>query len=472
MAARGGVVRTMAPHAAHPRAIGPKVAAAKVVAAKVVAMTMGFVLIAAGTARGSASAAGPVALAAAAAPSAAPAANAAAATPPDAVTIADVLRVLRDTSPRLAAERPQIAAARADVVTARLLPNPTLAYDGGTLVDGTNVNGVWQHQATLAAPLPITGLRSAQVSAAEKQVDVAEHQVQARYAELALEARKLFVSLLAAEERARILEDAHRDAEHLRDIVAGRARAGVAREYDGLRVATEAEIMESKAADARAEALDHSGELGKLLGFPEWHPHAVGTLEPLGTKVDVYADPHVMEDARASLALAKSQEQAAAAAIEVARRERWPLPVLDLGVAETRRAQSTSVVGGLSIELPIFDRGQGKIARSEAEAESAAAARRVAVAEAGAELGRATRVLAERRAALAAFDRDVVDRLPTLRRMAEDAYRLGQGGIVELLDAAQARTEAELAGIELVESVVQAEVELLGAAGVVDRVLS
>ena len=49
---------------------------------------------------------------------------------------------------------------------------------------------------------------------------------------------------------------------------------------------------------------------------------------------------------------------------------------------------------------------------------------------------------------------------------------MGQGGIVELLDAAQARTEAELAGIELVASVVEAEVDLLGAAGAVDSLIS
>jgi cobalt-zinc-cadmium efflux system outer membrane protein len=391
---------------------------------------------------------------------------------PDAVTVADVLRVLRDESPRLAAERPQIDAARGDLVTARAYPNPTLAYDGGSLVDGANVNGAWQHEATLSAPLPITGVRSARVAAAEKEVEVAEGQVRARYAEVALAARKLFVSLLASEERERVLEDAHKDADHLRDIVAGRAREGVAREYDGLRVATEAELIESKAAGARAEALDESGELGKLLGLPAWHPRALGELRPLGAQVDAYADPGVMEVTRASLAVAKSQEEAANAAVAVARRERWPLPVVNFGVAETRRETSTSLVGGLAVEVPLFDRGEGKVARSLAEAEAASAARKVAVAEAGAELGRATRVLEERRAALAAFDRDVVDRLPTLRRMAEDAYRMGQGGIVELLDAAQARTEAELAGIELVESVVQAEVDVLGAAGAVDALVS
>jgi len=393
------------------------------------------------------------------------------AAPPEAVTIADVLRALREESPRLAVERPQVDAARADLVTARLLPNPTLEYQGGTLLDGANLNGAVQHQATVAEPLPITGARSARIDAAEKHVDAAEQHVRARYVELALEARKLFVDLLAAEERARVLEEARRDVAQLRDIVAGRERAGMARQYDGLRAATEAELMEAKAADARAEALDKSGELGRLLGLPAWHPRAVGDLQPLGAKVDAVADPHVMEESLPALAVAKSEEAAAAADVKVAERERWPLPVLTLGAVQTHQAASTSFLGGLSIEVPLFDRGQGKVARSLAEADQASATRRVTVAEADAELGRASRLLRERRAALAAFDREVVDHLPALRRMAEDAYRTGQGGIVELLDATQARTEAELAGVDLVTSVMQAEVDVLGAAGTVDSIL-
>jgi len=136
---------------------------------KAASLAIVVVLLTAGLARGAGPASPP-----------APASRAPAA-PPDAVTVADVLRVLRDESPRLAAERPQIDAARGDLVTARALPNPTLAYDGGSLVDGANVNGAWQHQATLSAPLPITGVRAARVAVAEKGIEVAEGQVRSAY---------------------------------------------------------------------------------------------------------------------------------------------------------------------------------------------------------------------------------------------------------------------------------------------------
>ena len=44
-------------------------------------------------------------------------------------------------------------------------------------------------------------------------------------------------------------------------------------------------------------------------------------------------------------------------------------------------------------------------------------------------------MLKKRREALQAFEGAVAERLPTLRRMAEDAYREGSADILDLLDA-------------------------------------
>jgi cobalt-zinc-cadmium efflux system outer membrane protein len=78
------------------------------------------------------------------------------------------------------------------------------------------------------------------------------------------------------------------------------------------------------------------------------------------------------------------------------------------------------------------------------------------------------RTLAARRAQLEAFERDVMQHLVDLRRMAEDAYRGGQGGILELLDAEGAITDAELRHVDLLAQVVAAEVDVQAAAGLVD----
>jgi len=80
------------------------------------------------------------------------------------------------------------------------------------------------------------------------------------------------------------------------------------------------------------------------------------------------------------------------------------------------------------------------------------------------EVDRATRVLAGRRDALAHFQADTAERLPKLRTMAEAAYRSGQGGIVELLDALDAITDARLRELELRAAVASAELALRTAA--------
>ena len=77
-------------------------------------------------------------------------------------------------------------------------------------------------------------------------------------------------------------------------------------------------------------------------------------------------------------------------------------------------------------------------------------------------------VLAGRRAALASFESNVAGELPELRQMAEDAYRSGQGGIIDLIDAVRSRSDLRLERIELLHEVMAAEAAALAASGRAD----
>jgi cobalt-zinc-cadmium efflux system outer membrane protein len=122
-----------------------------------------------------------------------------------------------------------------------------------------------------------------------------------------------------------------------------------------------------------------------------------------------------------------------------------------------------AITGGLSIPLPLFDRNQGAVAKARAEAARAEleiAARRH---ELSSERERAAAELTARRATLEAFDAGALAHLQKLREMAETAYRTGQGGIVELIDAVEAITEARLRHVELVHAVADAELAVRAA---------
>jgi cobalt-zinc-cadmium efflux system outer membrane protein len=115
--------------------------------------------------------------------------------------------------------------------------------------------------------------------------------------------------------------------------------------------------------------------------------------------------------------------------------------------------------------LPFTDRNQGAIAKADAQIRVNDLALAAELAEARADLERATTVLAKRRAALTALETRVVQRVPQLRQMSEDAYREGGADILELLDAMRSVKDIQITHVQQLESAKLAEEDVIAAAG-------
>jgi cobalt-zinc-cadmium efflux system outer membrane protein len=74
-------------------------------------------------------------------------------------------------------------------------------------------------------------------------------------------------------------------------------------------------------------------------------------------------------------------------------------------------------------------------------------------------------VLRQRQEALARFDREAGERMPSLERMAEDAYRLGRSSLLEWLDATRTLYEQRLARSDLLIAAAEAQLRLRAARG-------
>ncbi|WP_437875880.1 TolC family protein [Sorangium sp. So ce513] len=392
------------------------------------------------------------------APPAAPPPVAAAAGPsgaPDEVTLDQVVALVRRRSPRLAAQRAEIDIAAAEVVGADLYPNPAISYGVTRTLDGEDtVNGT-THEVTVQQPIPVAGQLGARRSAAEHALAAARARAAASEVDAVRDARALFVALLAAQARAGVLEAARADLDRVGQVVEGRAQGGMMSRYDTLRIEVERASVAAQLDAARAEVEDASGRLAVHLGIPGWRPRAVGALDASP------APPPVAVAALPSVRAARGDEAAALAAIDVAERERWPIPNVGVGALWTTRGYSFSGSLGVSLDLPLFDRGQGAIARAKAAARAAAAAREAVENETARDAERARALLALRRRTLQAFQRDVVARLPALREMAEDAYTSGRGSILDLLDTLRTHIEARLVEIEHQQSAMLAAVDVL-----------
>lgn len=423
----------------------------------------------------------------AAAPMAAvvPAAASAAAPLPAEVDLPAVLALAREASPRLQLEREAVSAAEARRITAGVLPNPRLAIGrtrpaGGsaTMFDGRN-----QTDTSVEFPLLLAGQRGARIEAAERFIDAARARVRLGENQLAEEAAVAFLAILAVQERMVALADAIERIGRIRDIVAARESSGLASRYDLARVEIERAALQARLAEQEGDRADATGALAVLLGVPGWVPKAAGKLAPFADRAFAQgatgagrpapdgspAGPAARRAALASLhpsvVAAVRDEAAAVAVIDVARRDRIPVPSLGIGRMWTRDPYGAANFLGLSVEVPLFDTRRGPFEEARSEARSAALRRTLAEAQVNASMDRYETVVQRRIEALERFDTDAAARLPMLQVMSEDAYRFGRASILEWLDATRTHHEQRLVRVDLLSGLAEARIRLDAAQG-------
>ncbi|MDF9392032.1 MULTISPECIES: TolC family protein [Methylococcus] len=386
---------------------------------------------------------------------------------PQAVTIKQLLEIARRHSPRYAALRQAVELSKAEIAAADVLPNPRVNFGNYSLLSANNTmyDGKVQREVVLEVPVLITGQHGARVEAAEKQMQTTEAAVQAEFARLVHDLWRTFIKLLAGQQRVAVLEETSANMEHLAALVAGREESGSASRYDTLRMEIEAKDVRAKLETARNDLQGTVEELGLILGLPDWKPQALGNLAPLGVPADpkkLWADA---ERINPEIEAVRRGEIAADARLEKAKAERWPVPSIQFGSAFTEQPYGHAFFGGLSVEIPLFDRNQGGMARAAAEKQAAILERELVTSQIHVALDRATGLLARRRETRVKFERDVVAKLPALKEMGEAAYRLGKGSLLELLDSTRSRTEIRITHLELIQLELEAELEALKASG-------
>ena len=386
---------------------------------------------------------------------------------PERLTLPVLLRLVAERSPRLAVERTSIDTAEAERISAGAMPNPSVSYGRFTPSGGarTLFNGSQQQQATVDLPLLIGGQRGARIEAAEQGLLATRARVGLAGNELALRAADLFVGLQAAQEKASTLDESVAEIERVVAIVSGRLASGAASRYDLTRVEVELAGVNARLADARAEVAEKSVGLASLLGAPGWRPSASGTPLPAGLSPNPAEWRESLISRNPQIVAARREEEAAQAALTRTERERWPVPVLSLGRTWTGDPFGAANFVGLSTEIPLSDSRRGLMAKAAADLRTAQRRREAIETEIDVELRRLGDGLALRQAALERFRRNVGERIPALKQMAEDAYRLGRGSLLELIDAARSRLEARLTEVDLRAATVGQELRILGLTG-------
>lgn len=356
--------------------------------------------------------------------------------------------------------RARLGEAEADALAVTTWANPTLELTRDKT--GVTREAIWQ----LTQPLDLSGRRSLREDAAHHRIRAVEFDNLVRRNERAVELRRTFHELLRQQERLRAVGHWAARFAIIGKVVDKLARAGEVAGYDRRRLAREQRSAEARLAESRADLDLSRARLAALIGRELGEGNGVNSDESVVGHLlpDI---PPAMPALQARLAerpdLTALLARAEAAQADNAAAQR-NLPELTVGIGGKRVDDGSLRENGnlvmLSFSLPIFDRQQANDRRSSAQAMAARAELGLARQQAAGELIGLHRQTTQLIAAAEHYRREAVAPSADLVRIAESAYRAGESGILELLDAYKGALETETTALDLEWKAREARIEL------------
>ena len=332
--------------------------------------------------------------------------------------------------PRLAVAQADTAVALAALITARALPNPTLA--------ASYTKDAPPYHSTLEFPLDFPWLRGPRIGAAAAARTAAQYHYTFQRASAALDADTTYTRALAAREHARLSRRNAQDADSLRRMAVVRRDAGDASDLDVELAAVNAGQQANAAAtDSMTYAstlLDLQTTMGIVTQQAEIEPADSLGPPPIG---DGGPDGLPVLDQTLEVAAAQATVTSAQLGAALQRRSVWGAPSIIAGFDWGDPTQNNGGLlpnVGLSLPLPLFSRGRGPILQAAAELERARANLALARAEGAARIAR-TRRQREIAVAKIARDRLLLTSANRVASMSLTAYREGESALPNVLEA-------------------------------------
>jgi cobalt-zinc-cadmium efflux system outer membrane protein len=373
------------------------------------------------------------------------------------VTRAEAERAALAAGTRVALARADTATAIARLLTARTLPNPTLAASYSKAVP--------QKHVTLDIPVfDVLWKRGLVVGQASASVRAARLLFASERLAALVEVDTTYTRALAADARFRLSRQTARDADSLRKMTASRRDAGDASDLDVDLATVVAGQQLNVAANDSLTYMSALLTVQTLMGIPADSVEIVLVDSLIIVSADTLIERRLLDSTGIALnlppaiagatqvsavsgipsvAAAEATFRAAELAVSVQKRNTFDLPSITVGAEwgdPTGGEPGLLPTVGFSIPIPIFNRNKGPIAEATAERDRARIqliSARLAVRQ------RLIEGVRERNALIAkvARDRDLVIRAQRVADRSLTAYREGAQGLPAVLEARRSARE-------------------------------
>ena len=351
-------------------------------------------------------------------------------------SLQDLIDIAKRENPILDVLKAREDAAKSSVVTAESFLNPEIEAGSGPSkyrTPSTSTNQKQNWGVTLSQPLEFPNVRSARKAVAESRVNYAGSVTEATMINLSLQIKKAFYEVLQNEA---ILKIAEGDRDALNDIrgrVALRVEVGEAPRYELIKADTELIAAQRDADAAKLRIYESKLYLRGLVSKSIVDAFDVsGSLPPSDIALNM---EQLKDDINKSPRLKQIKASSEIAESRLRLEEKLINPGVTLKAGVDQDPDITSYRFGLSIPIPIWNQRQGLIG------EAAANYREIQAQYTDQELALRRDIEAAFQRYLIAqqqvktFESNLLTQAESVLKVAESAYRYGERGILEYLDA-------------------------------------
>lgn len=351
------------------------------------------------------------------------------------LTLNEALRLAAAHSPALAAAKAQERGAQAALNTALAYPNPEVEVASGTSrprqIGGTSGRN---ELLGLSQQFELPSLRAARRQGAEAGIvsgaaalgdaQLNQHSV----------VKQAFFDVLRRQEEALLAAENHALLLQIRNRVKIKVEVGESPRYELVKSEAEALAAESAARSAELRVTQARDWLRALIGVPLAENFEVAPEAPLAADL-----PELDELRRDLLArqpllkVAEAETRRAQARVEQERASRLPQPTIKLSTERDPDMNQWRV--GVILPLPLWNRREGPIGEAVAAMHRAEAEARQIHLGLLAELDQAYSRYQIAKRQVQTFESGLMKEAENAMKVAEAAYRFGERGILDYLDA-------------------------------------
>ncbi len=337
-------------------------------------------------------------------------------------------------NPSINVAKAQEDAAAASITTAKSYINPELEFGAGPTRlrnDSQETKNNWG--IGLSQPLEFSDVRRARLSIAETNVKVAGAGKELTQVELRARVKDAFYNVLQRQAIFKLVEGDRNLLQQIRERVKLRVDVGEAPRYELIKADTESLAAERDYQAALVRITEGKAYLHGLIGVTL--PSDFDLIGELPMMASLPSLPALKQQVTESPQLQQIRAARENADAKLRLEERLRVPGLTLKASVNQDPDLTSFRLGLAIPLPLWNQRQGQIAEAAAGVNQVQAILSERELSLNRDLDAAYQRYLIAQQQVSAFENGLLSQSEAVLKTAEAAYRYGERGILEYLDA-------------------------------------